>query len=100
MLPIPLRTVKNANLQLLHGQSWKRVAQLDEAATILAQNLGECLIKPSLMYSDERACCLCLPEDCLRQGKAPIPLVQASPLCSAELEPYYPTECDCENKKL
>lgn len=55
MLPVPfhslssqildelteLRTVKDASFQLLHGQSWKSVAQESEAATIHVQGFGE-----------------------------------------------------------
>ena len=69
-----LRTVKDASFQLLHGQSWKSLAQVSEAVTILVQSLGE----------EGRWCSfLC---------KAPIPPAKASPsLCNAEYCPYYPT---------
>ena len=33
-----LRTVKDASFQLLHGQSWKSLAQISEAVTILVQS--------------------------------------------------------------
>ena len=36
-----LRTIKDASFQLLHGQSWKSLAQVSEAVTILVQSLGE-----------------------------------------------------------
>ena len=35
-----LRTVKDASFQLLYGQSWKSLAQVSEAVTILVQSLG------------------------------------------------------------
>ena len=38
-----LKTVKDASFQLLHGQSWKSLAQVSEAVTILVQCLGELL---------------------------------------------------------
>ena len=38
-----LRTVKDASFQLLHGQSWKSLAQVSEAVTILVQDLDELL---------------------------------------------------------
>ena len=38
-----LRTVKDASFQLFHGQSWKSLAQVSEAVTILVQSLGELL---------------------------------------------------------
>ena len=36
-----LWTVKDACFQLLHGQSWKSLAQVSEAVTILVQSLGD-----------------------------------------------------------
>ena len=38
-----LRTVKDSSFHLLHGQSWKSLAQVSEAVTILVQSLGELL---------------------------------------------------------
>lgn len=38
-----LRTIKDASFQLLHHQSWKSLAQVSDAATILVQSFGELL---------------------------------------------------------
>ena len=43
-----VRTVKDASFQLFHGHSWKSMAQLSKAATILVQSYGELLDQTKL----------------------------------------------------
>ena len=88
-----LRTAKEASLQLLHGQSWKSLAQESEAVTILVQSLA--WLSRAWCAAVGRVFCLCPPEGRWWRSflcKAPIPPAKASPSsCNAENGPYYPT---------